>query len=168
MTNYSSTPSGEGAEFVIEKRDVSVAKSDRRNPNTTFIILNSPYGIPETEVSVQLLHCGSDTADISTCRSINFANVQPIIDSTGRANDLFRRVEARVELVDTYFPIANFALAADDDGSDNDNIKKDFYVTKGCTYTESYPSASSVTYTSSTSCKDAGDRSSSVAPSMNP
>ncbi len=168
MTNSPSTPSGEGHEYDIATRNLTVAASDHRNPNTTFIVLNSPYGIPETEVSVQLLHCASETADISTCRTINFANVQPIIDSTGRANDLFRRVEARVELVDTYFPIANFALAADDDGSDDDNIKKDFYVTKGCSYTESYPTASGVTYTGSTTCKDAGDRSESVAPSMNP
>ena len=146
--------------------------SQNRNPNTTFIVLNSPYGLPETEVSVQLLHCASESTAVSDCEVVNFANVQPIIDSTGRANDLFRRVEARIELVDTYFPIANFALAADEDGHDNDNIKKDFYVTKCCNYIESYPTVtdgvSSVHYTPATDCVNAGDRSDGIKPSMNP
>ena len=35
---------------------------------------------------------------------IKFKDVQPIVDSTGRANDMFRRVESRVDLYNTNFP----------------------------------------------------------------
>lgn len=52
---------------------------------------------------------------------VDFKGVQPVVDSTGRANDLFRRIEARLALVsDTTFPEA----AVDIDGS----LCKNFWV----------------------------------------
>ena len=53
---------------------------------------------------------------------INFKGVQPKVDSTGRANDLFRRVEARVELTGSMpYPEA----AVDIEG----NLCKNFLIT---------------------------------------
>jgi hypothetical protein len=60
---------------------------------------------------------------------MKFSGVQSIVDSTGRANDLFRRVEARLEMIDTYFPMPDAALTLSGDGN---NLNKSFYVTNNC------------------------------------
>ena len=116
-----------------------------RNIATSFLVVNLPYGGPQTDISVKMYSCQDKekpinakvgTDNTTNCRIIYFAGVQPMVDSTGRANDLFRRVESRIELADTNFPIANYALAMTD--PDNEaGITKDFYVTKGCSYSSS-------------------------------
>ena len=44
---------------------------------------------------------------------VNFKDVQPVVDSTGRANDQFRRVQSRVELDGVNQPIPEFAVSTD-------------------------------------------------------
>jgi Tfp pilus assembly protein PilX len=58
-----------------------------------------------------------------TLGGAKFKNVQPIVDATGRANDVFRRVQSRIDLYDTAFPYPDAAVDV------TGNFCKDFGVT---------------------------------------
>lgn len=102
------------------------ARNDDRDEATMFLRLVLPYSQPETSFSVKLMSCNG-----SNCSPIEFVGVQAKVDSTGRANDLFRRVESRVELVDTYFPYPEFTTDLNGDSGD-DSIWKNYWVTRNC------------------------------------
>lgn len=93
-----------------------------RNDGATFVIVTLPYGDPSTDISLQLFKSNGER--------INFTGVQARVDSTGRANDLYRRVETRVELVDVNYPYPEFTIKMND-GQDN-VIRKNFAVTRNC------------------------------------
>lgn len=59
-------------------------------------------------------------------RVVDFDGVQPKVDSTGRANDQFRRVESRIEFEDQNLPVPDFALQLEDP---NGVLCKNFWVT---------------------------------------
>ncbi|MDO4967248.1 MAG: hypothetical protein Q4E70_00560 [Candidatus Saccharibacteria bacterium] len=107
---------------------VSLPKTFRgltnRNDANTYLLVSLPYGTPETDISV------TASGVVSGAREqIEFSGVQARIDSTGRANDLYRRVETRVELVDTYFAYPEYEITMTDAHS---NIYKTFYATFDC------------------------------------
>jgi len=70
--------------------------------HTLFLHLSSLYN--KTDYRITLY----DSA--SPALTVPFNAVQPQIDSTGRANDLFRRVQTRVELTDVNFPYPEAAV----------------------------------------------------------
>ena len=98
-----------------------------RNPNTMFLRVTLPYGQPNTDFSISLCRDEGDCSSSST-DSLSFSAVQARIDSTGRANDLYRRVETRVELVDTGFPYPEFVIQL----TGSDDLEKSFWVTRNC------------------------------------
>ncbi|MBQ8156873.1 hypothetical protein IJ102_00535 [Candidatus Saccharibacteria bacterium] len=102
------------------------------NNGARFLMLSSLYAEPDTSFSVKLLNCTSD----DECKTVKFVGVQTKVDATGRANDLFRRVEARVELQDVSFPLAKYGLNVYGDGSDEGSIFKNYWATYNCWYKE--------------------------------
>lgn len=108
----------------------------QRNPATFFLRLTLPYGAPPTDISVELCDDNDwfsgtpgDCSNGGKPQTTKFIGVQSKIDSTGRANDLYRRLEARIELVDTHFPYPEFAVQL---AGEDSHLKKDFYSTKNC------------------------------------
>ena len=70
-----------------------------------FLRISSIYN-GKTDFKVQLLN--NETV-------VNFFGTQPVVDSTGRANDKFRRIEARLDTdgINSNYPIPEYAVATE-------------------------------------------------------
>lgn len=132
------------AEFAcsatIELPGVIEYKGDStRNDDTFMVVINIPYGQPSTDVQLEFCkntgECVSKTVTQGDSEVenniVDLKNVQVSIDSTGRANDLYRRVNARLDTSDTYFPYPLYALELLGNDSDS-NLQKTMTVT--CEY----------------------------------
>ena len=97
--------------------------STTRYGNTTYLVIAMPYDNRSTAFRVEMKKNGS---------TVNFYDAQIAVDSTGRANDIYRRVETRVDMIDTYFPYPLYALETLATENNQGNIKKGFYVTRNC------------------------------------
>ncbi len=95
--------------------------------DSAFLVVSLPYGDEITAFSVKLK---DGTGGASEAKAVMFDGAQISIDSTGRANDLFRRVETRVDITDTYFPVPQFALTIG--GGGDDSLEKARWVTANC------------------------------------
>jgi len=111
---------------------------DGERINDTFLFLVTlPYGEPDTDFAMEFLcddandKCEATTNEVGEIitNTAYTRGVQINIDSTGRANDLFRRVETRFESMDTAFPFIYYALQIlNVDGKDAAELVKDFEV----------------------------------------
>ena len=71
---------------------------------TAFLRLSAIYNKTNYQVTLLDSTKSCDQATGTGLGCVKFSAVQPEIDSTGRTNDLFRRVSTRVELTDINFP----------------------------------------------------------------
>ncbi len=87
------------------------------NPSDVLYLRLTPL-MNDSNFKVELLN--GDTI-------VDFAGVQPTVDSTGRANTQLRRVESRIGFNDTSFPVPLFSAQTE---SDEEPICKEFSVTR--------------------------------------
>ncbi|MFZ1360922.1 MAG: hypothetical protein WAS27_02770 [Candidatus Saccharimonadales bacterium] len=101
----------------------AVGQSDDKR--TAYLRVNALYN-DHTSFRVQLKY--NDTV-------VKFGSVQPIVDSTGRANDLFRRIQSRVEIDNSTFPFPSSAVDISSSLCKTFLItdRTDDYVTGACT-----------------------------------
>ncbi|MBR5027357.1 hypothetical protein IKX64_02080 [Candidatus Saccharibacteria bacterium] len=87
-----------------------------RNEDTFIFVVSLPYQKPDTDFALEVCSdevCSTESysaQDEATNDKLQLKNVQTSIDSTGRANELYRRVEVRVEQKDIYFPYPEYAI----------------------------------------------------------
>jgi len=116
----------QGGEFACSV-DLHV---DNQLPNdgNALLIVSMPYGETVSDFAVSMYE------DEAKDKTIAFEGAQISVDSTGRANQLYRRVETRLDPADGYFPYPQFA--AELDGGENAQLWKNFWITYNC-WTES-------------------------------
>lgn len=90
---------------------------------TTFLRLTALYNASDYRVTLYNSANGCD----GKAQPCKFDAVEPAIDSTGRADTLFRRVETRVQLIDPNFAYPSAALDI------TGNLCKDFSITNQAT-----------------------------------
>ena len=116
-------PRDGGNEFVCSatiELPEPVASGERdgsRNSDTFIFIVSIPYGKPTTDYSLEFFCADGEVCKTASGQAAEeggdsyqsqaiLRNVQIQVDSTGRANDLVRRVETRLEGADDYSSFA--------------------------------------------------------------
>ncbi|MBR2708797.1 hypothetical protein IKE98_00460 [Candidatus Saccharibacteria bacterium] len=109
-----------------------------RNKDTFYFAVSLPYGRPATSFSMTFCTGSNDcTVQKDTTDDpdqedkgeiVVLNGSQVAVDSTGKANDLFRRVEVRLEPRNTSFPYPLYGIQLLDTNKRESNIKKDLYT----------------------------------------
>ena len=130
-------PLDSGSEFVCSATlELPKAINGGRSNESFVMTVMLPYGQPNTHFALEFCtvdgecttrYDGSGSVTVSS-DAVELENMQVSIDSTGRANDLYRRIEARLDTADVYYPYLMYALELFGD-SGAYSLKKDFTVT---------------------------------------
>ncbi len=90
-----------------------------RDTRTLALRLTLPFG-GTTDFAITLFD--------SNGNQLPFEGIQAQVDSTGRANELFRRVEVRVDLIDGSFPFPEYTVQQ----TGTSELKRTAWVTNNC------------------------------------
>lgn len=97
--------------------------------DNVFLVASLPYGDAMSDFAVTLRRNDESV--------VKFHGVQISVDSTGRTNQLFRRVETRLDPADLFFPYPQYAVELS--GGDNESFLKKFWITANCWYNQPAP-----------------------------
>ncbi len=107
----------------IELTSLNIESDD-----SAFVILSLPYGDVISDFVVTLYEEDNSTT------SIDFVGAQISVDSTGRTNQLVRRVESRLDPADLFFPYPQYEIEL---SGHNDNVlDKNFWITANCWFNQ--------------------------------
>ena len=108
----------------------SYATGGAQRAKQTFAFrVSLPYGSPQTDFSIK----PCTTIQDNHCKDyVNFSGAQYIVDSTGRASTLYRRIIARIE-TSPKFIFPEYAVQV---SGNNSTIEKDFWVAENCWFTD--------------------------------
>lgn len=109
---------------------LDVSRMSLSNTDSLFLIVSLPYGDTISDFSAALYR------DVDGTNPIDLTGVQVQVDSTGRTNQLLRRVETRLDPADLFFPYPQYELELD--GGNGQSFDKDFWITANCWH--SHPS----------------------------
>ena len=107
-----------------------------RNDDTFTFVVSTPYGQGKTDVDLKFISKNdsiqSENGEIEHT-PVSLEGMQISIDSTGRANDLYRRVEARLDLESPSlpYPIYGITLLG---GKENRGLLQKLWVPTTCEY----------------------------------
>lgn len=90
--------------------------------DSVFLVVSLPYGDTVTDFSATMYRADGTNIDLK--------GVQVSVDSTGRTNDLVRRVETRLDPADLFFPYPQYEVTLD--GGNDSEFWKKFWVTANC------------------------------------
>lgn len=114
---------GTGSEFACRMTlGVSGDTLQLANGGNAMLVVSLPYGDTVTDFAVTLRDGNGD--------AIDFENVQVKVDSTGRSNQLLRRVESRLDPADVFFPYPQYEVELD--GNGENPLLKNFWITANC------------------------------------